>query len=58
MLDKLNINTSKLDNMPLDVSCILTDHNINMNLEKSSNRGRKELIQIPSVGHLKYDRFK
>ena len=44
--------------MPLDVSCILTDHNINMNLEKSSDRGRKELIQIPSVGHLKYDRFK
>ena len=29
-----------------------------MNLEKWGGRGKKELIQIPSVGHLKYDRFK
>ena len=29
-----------------------------MNLEKWGGRGKKESIQIPSVGHLKYDRFK
>ena len=29
-----------------------------MNLEKWGGCGKKELIQIPSVGHLKYDRFK
>ena len=29
-----------------------------MNLEKWDGRGNKELIQIPSVGDLKYDRFK
>ena len=29
-----------------------------MNLEKWGGRGKKELIQIPSVGHLKYDMFK
>ena len=29
-----------------------------MNLEKWGGRWKKELIEIPSVGHLKYDRFK
>ena len=29
-----------------------------MNLEKWGGHRKKELIQIPSVGHLKYDRFK
>ena len=29
-----------------------------MNLEKWGGREKKELIQFPSVGHLKYDRFK
>ena len=29
-----------------------------MNLEKWGGCGKKELIQIPSVGHLKYDKFK
>ena len=40
------------------VRCVLTDNNINMNLEKWGGHGKKELIQIPFVGHLKYDRFK
>ena len=67
-LDKLKINTSDLDDNHLDViylknllsnvSCVLTDNNISLNLEKWGGRGNKELIQIPSVGHLKYDRFK
>ena len=29
-----------------------------MNVEKQDGHGSKELIQIPSFGHLKYDRFK
>ena len=68
ILDKLDINTSKLDDKPLDitflknllseVSCVLIDNNINMNLEKWDGLGKKEFIQIPFVGHLKYDRFK
>ena len=41
-----------------EVCCVLTDNNISMDLEKWGGRGKKELIQIPSVGHLKYDRFK
>ena len=67
-LDKLNINTSDLDSNPVDVirlknllsevCSVLKDNNIDMNLEKWGGRGNKELIEIPSVGHLKYDRFK
>ena len=68
ILDSLNINTSNLKdkssgvillkNLLSEVSCVLIDNNINMNLEKWGGRGEKELIQIPSVGHLKCDRFK
>ena len=68
ILKSLNIITSDLENKHLDViylknllpevNCVLTDNNISMNLEKWGGRGKKELIQIPSVGHLKYDRFK
>ena len=29
-----------------------------MNLEKRGGRGKKVFIQIPSIGHLKYNRFK
>ena len=68
ILDQLNINTSVLDYKYLDViylniflsevSCVLIDNNISLNLEKWGGRGNKELIQIPPVGYLKYDRFK
>ena len=68
ILDSLNINTSNLKHKQVGVillniflskvSCDLIDNNINMNLEKWGGRGEKELIQIPSVGHLKCDRFK
>ena len=67
-LDKLNINTSDLDSNPVDViylknllsevCSVLKDNNIDMDLEKWGGRGNKKLIQIPPVGHLKYDRFK
>ena len=53
ILDKLNINTSKLDDKFLDViylknflsevSCVLTDNNISMNLEKWVGRRKKRI---------------
>ena len=60
ILDKLNVNTSKLGDKPFDViflrmfiskiSYVLIVNNINMNLEKWGGRRKKELNQIPSVG--------
>ena len=47
-----------LKNLLSEVSYALIDNNININLEKFDGRGKKELIQITSVEHLKYDRFK
>ena len=51
ILDELKINTSDLDDKPLDViylknllsevSCVLTDNNISMNLEKWGGCGKK-----------------
>ena len=51
ILDELDINTSKLDDKPLDViylknlsskvSCALTYNNISMNLKKWGGRGKK-----------------
>ena len=66
ILDRLKINTSNIDvkdeiylkNLSSEVSSVLTDNKITLNLEKWGSRGNKELIQIPSVGHLQYDRFK
>ena len=68
ILNSLNVDTSDLENKYLDViylknslsevSCVSIDNNVSLNLEKWGGRGNKELIQIPSVGHLKYDRFK
>ena len=68
ILDKFNINTSNLDDTHLDViflknllsevNYVLIDNNMNINLEKWGGRGRTELIQFPSIGHLKYDRIK
>ena len=37
---------------------VLKGNDINMDLEKWGSRGKKELIQILSVGHLRYDRSK
>ena len=51
------MNIIQLNSLLSEVSCVLKDNNINMYLEKSVGRGKK-LIQISSVGYLKYDRFK
>ena len=68
ILESLNIDTSDLENKPMivinlmnllsEVCSVLKDNNINMNLEKWGGHGNKELIQVPFVGHLKYNRFK
>ena len=67
ILDSLNTNTSNLNDKHFDViflknclsevSCVLIDNNMNMNLEKWGGRGKKELIKISYVGHLRYDMF-
>ena len=46
-----------LKNLLSEASCASTNNNNNnINLEKWGSRGKKS-IQIPSVGHLKNDRF-
>ena len=52
------MNTIYLKNLLSKVSCILKYIDINIHLEKWGGRGGGELIQIPSISHLKYDRFK
>ena len=37
---------------------VLEDNQISMNIESWSGRGKKQIIQLPSSGHLRYDRFK
>ena len=47
-----------LKNLLSKISCVLKDNDINTYLEKWDGLGKKEVIQMPSVGHYKYDRFK
>ena len=51
-LDDKHLDVISLKNLLSEVSCVLTDNNISLNLEKWGGRGNKELIQIPSIGHL------
>ena len=56
ILDELKINTSDLDDKPLDViylknllsevSCVLTDNNISMNLEKWGGHGKNNWFKF------------
>ena len=57
-LENKNLDVIYFKDLLSEVSCVLTDNNISMNLEKWGGRENKELIQNPSGGHLKYDRFK
>ena len=41
-----------------EISCSFNDNNIQMNLQTWGGRGNKILIAIPSVGHLRYEKFK
>ena len=41
-----------------EVTHVLEDNHISMNIESWGGREKKQIIQIPSSGHLRYDRFK
>ena len=57
-LKEILLGVIHLNNLLSEASCVLKDNDIKIHLEKWSGRGNKELIEISSVGHLKYDRFK
>ena len=48
----------KIKNMMKELTCILEDNEIEMNIECWGGRGNRKLIKIPSSGHLRYDRSK
>ena len=41
-----------------EVTSILEDNEIELNINSWDSRGKKKIIKIPSSGHLRYDRFK
>ena len=41
-----------------EMSYVFKDNNTQMNVESWSGRGKKVLVTIPPVGHLRYDMFK
>ena len=41
-----------------EISCFFKDSNTQMNVESWGDRGNEVLIVIPSVGHLRYAKFK
>ena len=38
--------------------CVIKDDNTQMNVESWNGRGNKDLVTIPFVGYLSYDKFK
>ena len=44
--------------MMKQISCVFKDNNIQMNTESLGGRVNKFLFVIPSVSHLRYDKFK
>ena len=57
-LKKYSMHLIKINNMMKELTCILEDNEIEMNIECWGDRGNRKLIKIPSSGHLRYDRFK
>ena len=41
-----------------ELTCVLEDNEIEMNIVCQGDRGNKKLIKIPPSSHLRYDRFK
>ena len=39
-------------------SCVFKNNSTQMNVDSWSGRDNKVLVAIPSVGHLRYDKFK
>ena len=68
LLESLSIGTSNLKNNPLHViklkdimkelTCVLEENRIEMNIVCLGGCGNKKLIKIPTLGHLRYDRFR
>ena len=68
VLDSLSIEISDLESNPLrviklknilkEVTSVLEDNGIELNINSWDGCGRKKIINIPSSGHLRYDRFK
>ena len=64
----VSINTSNLQNCYIhviylkniikEISCVFKDNNIQMNVKNVGDFGNKFLVTIPSVGHLRYVKFK
>ena len=40
------------------ISCVFKNNKIEKNVEKWGARSNKDLVGMPSVGHLKCDKFK
>ena len=55
-----NISSSliNLKNILKEVTSVLEDNGIELNIDSWGGRGKKKIIKIPSSGHLRYDRFK
>ena len=47
-----------LKNIMKKVLCVVKDNGIKIDIECMNGRGKRELIKIPSVWYLLYDRFK
>ena len=67
-MDSLSIETSDLESNPLrvtklknilkEVTCVLEDNGIEMNIDSCGGRGTMKIIKIPSSSYLRYDRSK
>ena len=48
----------ELKNMMKELTCVLEDNEIEMDIECWGGHGNRKLIKISSSDHLRYDRFK
>ena len=48
----------KLKNILKEVTSVLEDNGIGLNIDSWGGRGKNKIIKIPSSGYLRYDRFK
>ena len=53
-----HVHLIKINNMMKELTCVLEDNEIEMNIKCWGGRVNKKLIKIPSSGHLRYDWFK
>ena len=48
----------KLKNILKEVTSVLEDNGIGLNIDSWGGRGKNKIIKMPSSSHLQYDRFK